>query len=201
MQLCWTFESEQRPSFVEILSMFEKLRDIKSSFSELIFQDDKPYPPSGGQYNGAFDLSQDSTSSEKMDADRGIYNQGYNEIERLSEQSRFEKSTNSNTAVRKHSGPLSMRSMRKESKTKPTPFSLPSEADIRFQLSGASGNPAENSMSNDTLTTSCDYGSSYQLPSFASSARSPFLLPSNLSSYETPKSPRSFQIVKKQKKC
>ncbi|KAK6014151.1 hypothetical protein OSTOST_20499 [Ostertagia ostertagi] len=57
-----------------------------------------------------------------MDADRGIYNQGYNEIERLSEQSRFEKSTNSNTAVRKHSGPLSMRSMRKESKTKPTPF-------------------------------------------------------------------------------
>ncbi|PIO77470.1 hypothetical protein TELCIR_00418 [Teladorsagia circumcincta] len=118
MQLCWTFESEQRPSFVEILSMFEKLRD------KIEFQDDKPYPPSCGQYNGAFDLSQDSTSSEKMDADRGIYNQGYNEMERLSEQSRF--------------------------------------------------------------------GSSYQLPSFASSARSPFLLPSNLASYETPNKKSSF---------
>ncbi|KAK5974169.1 hypothetical protein GCK32_017638 [Trichostrongylus colubriformis] len=53
-------------------------------------------------------------------------------------------------------------------------------------MSGASGNRAESSISNDTVATSCDYGSSYQLPLFASSARSPFPLPSNLSSYETP---------------
>ncbi|XGW06355.1 hypothetical protein V3C99_016566 [Haemonchus contortus] len=186
MQLCWTFERDQRPSFVEILSMFEKLRD------KVEFQDDKPYPPCGGHYNGAFDLSQDSTSSEKLDTDKGIYNQGYNEMERLSEQIRFEKSGNGSAAVRKYSGPLTMRSMRKDSKTKPTPFALPAEGDTRFQSSVASGNRADTSVSNDTLTTSYDYGSSYQLPSFASSARSPFLLPSNLSSYDTPKKKSSY---------
>ncbi|VDO36465.1 unnamed protein product [Haemonchus placei] len=87
---------------------------------------------------------------------------------------------------------MTMRSMRKDSKTKPTPFALPAEGDSRFQSSVTSGNRADTSVSNDTLTTSYDYGSSYQLPSFASSARSPFLLPSNLSSYDTPKKKSSY---------
>lgn len=52
-------------------------------------QDDKPYPPCGGHYNVAFDLSQDSTSSEKMESERGITNQGFYEAEGLSEQTRF----------------------------------------------------------------------------------------------------------------
>lgn len=192
MQLCWAYDKDERPTFVEILSMFEKLRD------KIEFQDDKPYPPYGGHYNGAFDLSQDSTSSEKMEADRGMYNQGFCDLDRFSEQNRFDKLGSSNASIPKQSLPLSMRSMRKESKTKPLPLPSPSEIDIRFQLGGSNGNRADSSISNDTFTTSCDYNSSYQLPSFASSSRTPFLLPSNLSSYESPKKKTSLALDNEQ---
>ncbi|EPB73067.1 fibronectin type III domain protein [Ancylostoma ceylanicum] len=116
-QLCWAYEREQRPTFADILSMFEKLRD------KIEFQDDKPYPPCGGHYNVAFDLSQDSTSSEKMDSEKGVSNQGFYEPERLSEQTRFgllekqsrDKSNSGSVSARKTS---LIRSLRKESKAK-----------------------------------------------------------------------------------
>ncbi|VDM58303.1 unnamed protein product [Angiostrongylus costaricensis] len=84
MLLCWVYDKDRRPSFSDILSMFEKLRD------KIEFQDDKPYPPCCGHYNGAFDVSQDSTSSEQMELERSVSHQGYYDVERLSESSRFE---------------------------------------------------------------------------------------------------------------
>ncbi|KJH51478.1 hypothetical protein DICVIV_02311 [Dictyocaulus viviparus] len=158
MQLCWAYDKSQRPSFFDILGMFEKLRD------KIEFQDDKPYPPYGGHYNGAFDVSQDSTSSERMELDRDVSSQRYYDMEDLSE-SRFEKSNSGSIAMRKQSAQATVRSQ------------SPSEIDISSQFNRSGGQRVENSISTDTLTTVCDL--SGQPPSFANSARSPFLLPSN----------------------
>ncbi|CAJ0589937.1 unnamed protein product [Cylicocyclus nassatus] len=178
MQLCWAYEKEQRPTFADILTMFEKLRD-KSEF-----QDEKPFPPCSGHYDNAFDLSQDSTSSEKMGSEKGVSNQAFCDVERLSEQNRFDKSSNGNASTRK-AMPTLVRSLRKENKAKPSP--PPSLADLDARIQSSSATATIPSLSNETLTTSCDYGSSYQSPSFASSSRSPLVLASNLSAYEMPK--------------
>ncbi|EYC06514.1 hypothetical protein Y032_0075g934 [Ancylostoma ceylanicum] len=135
-------------------------------------QDDKPYPPCGGHYNVAFDLSQDSTSSEKMDSEKGVSNQGFYEPERLSEQTRFgllekqsrgwafcvhsaafycfsDKSNSGSVSARKTS---LIRSLRKESKAKQPPV------EFEMKLQSSVGSRPGTSVSNETLTTSCDYG-------------------------------------------
>ncbi|KAK6756999.1 hypothetical protein RB195_015058 [Necator americanus] len=181
MQNCWAYERDQRPTFADILSMFERLR------GKIEFQDDKPYPPCTGHYNAAFDLSQDSTSSEKMESEKGIPNQAFYDGEKILEQNRFDKSNSGSISARK-GGPSLIRSLRKESKTKPVPPPSPAEIDMRLDA----GNRVGSSVSNETLTTSCDYGSSYHSPSFASSSRFPFLLPTNTSPYEVPKKKTSY---------
>ncbi|RCN27391.1 hypothetical protein ANCCAN_26874 [Ancylostoma caninum] len=119
-----------------------------------------------------------------MESERGIQNQGFFDSERLPEQNRFDKSNSGSVSARKTS---LVRSLRKESRTKQPP---PEELEMKLQSSA--GSRPGTSISNETLTTSCDYGSSYQSPSFASSSRSPFLLPSNLSSYDVPKKKSSY---------
>ncbi|WKY14070.1 hypothetical protein Q1695_004699 [Nippostrongylus brasiliensis] len=197
MHMCWAYERDQRPSFVEILSMFEKLRD-KIEFQACFLLDDKPYPPCEGHYNGAFDLSQDSTSSEKMEGDRGSCNQDSCEMDTLSEQNRLDKLTNSNISARLPNAPLSIRSARKDSRTKVPPLPSVVDADVRFQLNTSSSVRGDTSASNDTLTTSCDYGSSYQQPLFACNSRSPFLLPSILSTRDVPKKKTSLALEAEQ---
>ncbi|VDL71120.1 unnamed protein product [Nippostrongylus brasiliensis] len=161
-------------------------------------QDDKPYPPCEGHYNGAFDLSQDSTSSEKMEGDRGSCNQDSCEMDTLSEQNRPDKLTNSNISARLPNAPLSIRSARKDSRTKVPPLPSVVDADVRFQLNTSSSVRGDTSASNDTLTTSCDYGSSYQQPLFACNSRSPFLLPSILSTRDVPKKKTSLALEAEQ---
>ncbi|ETN82776.1 hypothetical protein NECAME_07781 [Necator americanus] len=85
-----------------------------------MLQDDKPYPPCTGHYNAAFDLSQDSTSSEKMESEKGIPNQAFYDGEKILEQNRFDKSNSGSISARK-GGPSLIRSLRKESKAKPVP--------------------------------------------------------------------------------
>ncbi|CAI2353342.1 unnamed protein product [Caenorhabditis sp. 36 PRJEB53466] len=59
MQQCWAFDMSKRPNFATILKIFESFRE------RLEFQDDKRLQYQDGTCNVNFDISHDSTSSER----------------------------------------------------------------------------------------------------------------------------------------
>ncbi|CAB3397610.1 unnamed protein product [Caenorhabditis bovis] len=64
MQQCWAFDPLKRPNFATILKIFESFRE------RVEFQDDKPLQYQDCHYNVNFDVSHDSTSSERGDFSR-----------------------------------------------------------------------------------------------------------------------------------
>ena len=61
MRSCWSREPDDRPNFSDLVVELETLKEMPE------FHDAKPYLPSGGHCNEAFDVSIDSSSSEKQD--------------------------------------------------------------------------------------------------------------------------------------
>uniref|UniRef100_A0A1I7XLU1 receptor protein-tyrosine kinase n=1 Tax=Heterorhabditis bacteriophora TaxID=37862 RepID=A0A1I7XLU1_HETBA len=156
MQRCWAFESAKRPSFTELLPLFEKLRE------KIEFQDDKPFPPSGGHCNDAFELSHDSTSSERNETAKDkdlVAACSFGGFDKQYDQSRFDKSSAGSVAsVKKQGRPSIIRSLRKE-KAKPAP--LPSTEDIDARLQYVNSGRPTSSLSNDASTAYYDCGSHF----------------------------------------
>ncbi|CAI5452473.1 unnamed protein product [Caenorhabditis angaria] len=109
MQQCWAFDPTKRPNFATILKIFESFRE------RLEFQDDKPLQAQDGHYNVNFDVSHDSTSSERGDSREPPSPSHLNKSFGGFENHAFEKNTlGSIVNARKSSKSAAGRSLRKE---------------------------------------------------------------------------------------